>query len=315
MKFVINGSSANLPYDVSGNPVGNASLTFAQVLSESGAVTTGTPNYASCEKIVDAGAWIGPGEYQLTDSGGAVLNVICSGAAPAPVPTYPGCDTKDIVLTNGQRWAACNAGARSAYVGQAIPTGRVPNDTEKAYLGAFYQWGRNVDVTNAAAVTGSLSAATAASETRFITNGSSPYDWLSVQDDNLWGGGSSSMNSGTFASQPAANQVAMAGPCAPGYHVPTTLEWASAAANITGFATGATVTDQTKRDLFVATLKLPLAGYRVYTTGNYYGPWGYYWMSSPSGTYGYYVLVSTTDVYNANGNPRAYGYSVRCLAN
>jgi prepilin-type N-terminal cleavage/methylation domain-containing protein len=30
---------------------------------------------------------------------------------------YPGCDTDDITLTNGQVWAACNVGATNAYIG------------------------------------------------------------------------------------------------------------------------------------------------------------------------------------------------------
>ncbi len=32
--------------------------------------------------------------------------------------TYPGCNTPDIILANGQVWSACNVGATVAYVGQ-----------------------------------------------------------------------------------------------------------------------------------------------------------------------------------------------------
>ncbi len=71
----------------------------------------------------------------------------------------------------------------------------------------------------------------------------------------------------------------MKGPCAEGYHVPTALEWASAIANITGFAAGSVVTDQAKRDLFVSTLKIPSAGRRGGGIYSFQGTYGYYWAS------------------------------------
>ncbi|MFB0964131.1 MAG: hypothetical protein QMC36_00195 [Patescibacteria group bacterium] len=105
---------------------------------------------------------------------------------------YPGCDAPDIYLTgSNQHWAACNVGASTAYAGQSVALTDAtaaggPTAAQKAYMGAYYQWGRNEDVTTGTTVAGPLAAATAASETRFITKGTAPYDWLSVQDDNLW---------------------------------------------------------------------------------------------------------------------------------
>ncbi len=64
------------------------------------------------------------------------------------LPRYPGCDAPDIVLSNGQRWAACNVGAKKAYAGQAYPSGDEPTPVQKEYLGAYFQWGRNDDVTS-----------------------------------------------------------------------------------------------------------------------------------------------------------------------
>lgn len=61
--------------------------------------------------------------------------------------TYPGCDTPDITLTNGQIWAACNVGASKAYKTQALPSINAPTAEEKTYLGSYFQWGRNDDVT------------------------------------------------------------------------------------------------------------------------------------------------------------------------
>ena len=71
--------------------------------------------------------------------------------------TADDCDTPDIVLDNGQRWAACNVGATTAYVGQPYPSA-APTLAHKAYLGALYQWGRNEDVT-ALATTSTRAAA------------------------------------------------------------------------------------------------------------------------------------------------------------
>jgi len=54
-------------------------------------------------------------------------------------------------------------------------------------MGAYFQWGRNVDVTTGQTLAGPLSSSAAASETRFVTNlVTSPYDWLTVQNHNLW---------------------------------------------------------------------------------------------------------------------------------
>ncbi|MDD5198145.1 MAG: prepilin-type N-terminal cleavage/methylation domain-containing protein [Candidatus Gracilibacteria bacterium] len=44
--------------------------------------------------------------------------------------SYPGCNTADIILTNGQVWAACNLGTNTA------------GFTVSSY-GSYYQWGRN----------------------------------------------------------------------------------------------------------------------------------------------------------------------------
>ena len=62
---------------------------------------------------------------------------------------------------------------------------------------------------------------------------------------------------------------------------------------------------------------LPLAGYRKNSSAAYnnQGSFGYYWASSPTGTYGYHVTLSATQVYPANSYNRAYGFSVRCLKN
>lgn len=63
----------------------------------------------------------------------------------------------------------------------------------------------------------------------------------------------------------------------------------------------------------------PLAGIRDNSSAAYVdqGAYGVYWASSPTGTYGYYVFLSATQMVPADYNytARAYGLSVRCLKN
>lgn len=108
----------------------------------------------------------------------------------------------------------------------------------------------------------------------------------------------------------------MRGPCADGYHVPTGKEWCDAIASITGNAwCDATAHDDTS---VVSTLKLPLSGYRDYSSAAYFnqGIFGHYRTSTPlvsGGTHN--VNFSTTQAYPAMASIRGYGFSVRCLKN
>ena len=64
-----------------------------------------------------------------------------------------------------------------------------------------------------------------------------------------------------------------------------------------------------------AILKLPLAGYRSYSDGAMFGQGsgGYYWSSSLTGIYAFYLYFLSGGVYPANYFSRAYGFSVRCV--
>lgn len=107
----------------------------------------------------------------------------------------------------------------------------------------------------------------------------------------------------------------MKGPCAPGYHVPTIYEWAKAVVAINPTATNIYSNWQTDSQVAV-TLKLPFAGTRQ-SDGKYssQGQFGYYWASSQWNTnYGYLMWFISGQLVGS-ANPRAFGYSVRCLAN
>ncbi len=254
--------------------------------------------------------------------GGKVTTGGGSGGGTPAVTGYPGCDSADITLANGQVWAACNAGATNAYTGAALTNclGSA-TDCNLAYrnsLGGLYQWWRNDNIAPQGSPTTTLASASAtastAGTTEFIKYDFSPYDWIATQNNNLWGGASTTTSAGSFMGQTAQNKALMQWPCASDYHVPTIREWCDAALSISNIPCSTSWHNDTT---IVSTLKLSLAGYRNIGSSAYYsqGVYGFYWASSPNSTYGYYLIVSSTQVYPVGNNYRAYGFSVRCLKN
>jgi uncharacterized protein (TIGR02145 family) len=187
--------------------------------------------------------------------------------------------------TTGEIWMDRNLGASQV----------ATSSTDANAYGDLYQWGRAADGhEDRASSTTSTNATTAvpndgnAWDGLFITEGSSPYDWLTPQDDNLWQGVSGTNN-----------------PCPSGYRLPTEAEWdAERQSWSSNNAAGA----------FASPLKLPVAGYRDHSNGslNYVGSDGRYWSSSVSGTYASNLLFYSSDA-DMYVNYRADGYSVRCL--
>jgi hypothetical protein len=169
------------------------------------------------------------------------------------------------------------------------------SSTDAAAYGDLYQWGRATEGHESrTSITTSTNATTAVPnmgnpwDGKFITEGSSPYDWLTPQDNTLWQGESGTNN-----------------PCPSGFRLPTEAEWeAERGSWATNNAAGA----------FGSVLKLTVGGYRGYGDGslNGVGSGGLYWSSTVSGIYARYLSFdsSTANVY-ANG--RAYGFSVRCI--
>jgi hypothetical protein len=192
------------------------------------------------------------------------------------VGTYPGCDTKDIKLPNGQVWAACNVGATKAYKNEVIThcsasaTGGSVTDCDislRSTIGSYYQWGRNDDVTLQGTPTTTLAPggvlAGGVGHSNFIINTAYPYDWIATQNDNIWGGAGTTTTTGTYISQ--GSPSAMQGPCSAGYHVPTQFEWCSVVQSINPALTCTwTWQDDTS---FATILRLPLSGNRTALDG------------------------------------------------
>ena len=136
--------------------------------------------------------------------------------------------------------------------------------------------------------TTTLSSSDNPGHSNLIINASSPFDWRSPQNDNLWQGVSSTNN-----------------PCPSGYRIPTDAELdAERASWLSNNAAGA----------FGSPLKLTVAGYRTY--GNSYllsvGSLGTYWSSTVSGIYTRALDFSSSDALMYDG-ARASSVSVRCI--
>jgi uncharacterized protein (TIGR02145 family) len=187
--------------------------------------------------------------------------------------------------TTGKTWMDRNLGASQI----------ADSSKDAASYGDLYQWGRATDGhqirTSGTTATNATTAVPNDGNSWdgfFITEGSSPYDWLTPQDDNLWQGVSGTNN-----------------PCPRGYRLPTEAEWeAERASWSSNNADGA----------FASPLKLPVAGYRVGSNGsiNTVGSFGLYWSSTVAGTNARNLGFLSSSA-SMNSNLRASGFSVRCL--
>ena len=193
----------------------------------------------------------------------------------------------------GQIWMDRNLGASQV----------ATSSTDAASYGDLYQWGRAADghekilrVTGDAPTSGTTAtnATTAVPNAGnpwdglFINESSSPFDWLTTQDDNLWQGVNGTNN-----------------PCPAGYRVPTIAELdAERASWSSNNAAGA----------FDSPLKLPMAGNRNRASGSLsnVGSDGYYWSSTVPSTNVRRLFFSSSDANMVAFN-RAVGYPVRCL--
>jgi len=207
----------------------------------------------------------------------------------------------------------CNYGAWTQLRGGGIPTvtntttgktwmdrnldaSRVATASDDAHAyGDLYQWGRYNDgheyrgsSTTSTNATTSVPNGGNPWDGLFITEASSPYDWLTPQDNNLWQGVSGTNN-----------------PCPSGFRIPTEAEWeAERSSWVSNDADGA----------FGSVLKLTVGGYRYTSDGSLgnVGSDGTYWSSTVDGSNARY-LGFTSSTTNMGFIYRAYGFSIRCI--
>ncbi|MCT4221344.1 hypothetical protein HZP43_03065 [Elizabethkingia anophelis] len=113
-------------------------------------------------------------------------------------------------------------------------------------------------------------------------------------------------------------------PCPPGYRVPTRAQWQAVIDNNNvervGSPWSGSSTNYTTALYFinpskVRTLMLPAAGFRSISNGELgsRGSFGYYWSSSETTSIANYLSFASSSVFVSN-NSRAFGFSVRCVA-
>ena len=203
-------------------------------------------------------------------------------------------------------------------------------------IGLLYQWGRKDPFPSAAALSGTAWQTTTLgtsppqaggpqtvtyatqNPSTFITNGSSPYDWSSTRQDNLWGNPNNSNT--TPNSEVGAKSIY--DPCPPGWRTPPQDAFTKTTANgqNAGSPQGAWITNGWNFTFGTAnSYWFPACGYRDYSGGSLYtaGLPGYYWSSCQ---YVGYQYGGSLNFYSGGVNPlninyRALGFSVRCVKN
>lgn len=182
--------------------------------------------------------------------------------------------------TTGKTWMDRNLGATRA----------ATSSTDSEAYGDLYQWGRGADghEKRNSPTTSTKSSSDNPGHGNFILAPSSPYDWRSPQNNNLWQGVSGTNN-----------------PCPTGYRLPTDAEWE---------AERLSWSSNNSAGAFASPLKLPVAGHRVYRSGSLLdvGSGGYYWSSTVDGAYSRFLYFTSSGANMLSAN-RAGGLSVRCL--
>jgi len=225
---------------------------------------------------------------------------------------YPEAPELECVKIGNTVWAPVNCGY----------------DSTGYKYGKLYQWGRKdgcgyndgstykeaiIQVTASGPV-----AASSEEASKFYTNGSSPYDWLTPQDSTRWN------NNLEWPGKETSPKKTDYDPCPDGWRVPTAAELTSLLGSHTGgdLQEGTGVHSDMKGYWFdgsttsepTSGLFLPAAGIRSCDVGyaNDRGSYGDYWSSSVSG-------YDARDLYFLSGDAsmshssRAGGYSVRCV--
>ena len=188
--------------------------------------------------------------------------------------------TYKVIVKNGLAWLDRNLGATQV----------ATSSTDAAAYGDLYQWGRFSDghQLRTSSTTSILSNNDWPGHGDFITTSSSPFDWRSPQNDNLWQGANSANN-----------------PCPPGWRLPTEAEWETERQSWSS---------DNSAGAFSSTLKLPVGGFRNNDGGSldYVDSIGVYWSSTVASSVSRRLAFDGTSS-GIFSDPRANGDSVRCV--
>jgi len=183
---------------------------------------------------------------------------------------------------NGSCWLDRNLGASRV----------AESSTDPEAYGDLFQWGRLADghQIRTSGTTTDLSSTDTPGHGDFILAPTSPFDWRSPQNDDLWN---------------EEDGIIINNPCPVGFRLPTDAEW-NAERQIwsSNNAAGA----------FNSPLKLPVAGDRYGSSGSLLavGSGGVYWSGTVSGILARYLAFNSSNA-GMGSSGRAGGFSVRCL--
>jgi uncharacterized protein (TIGR02145 family) len=236
----------------------------------------------SCLYMYSGSQWIG--------MGGAGKSCPCNGfsTTPPPTPTFPCGGTVIPIVdvtnpTTGKIWMDRNLGASQV----------ATSSNDAAAYGDLYQWGRCSDghEKRTSGTTTTLSITDTPGHGNFIISGALPFDWRNPQNNSLWQGVTGNNN-----------------PCPTGYRIPTYLELdAERLSWSANNSVGA----------FASVLKHSVGGERLTLTNGslaYVGNYGFYWSSTVSGIYTWYLAFNSSNAYMGTTN-RGDSFSVRCIKN
>ena len=201
-------------------------------------------------------------------------SVFCAGPTAIVDVTNP---------TTGKTWMDRNLGASQ------VATSAI----DAAAYGDLYQWGRGTDghQCRTSATTTTLSSTDQPGHGNFIIVSTSPNDWRSPQNDNLWQGVNGVNN-----------------PCPTGYRIPTEVEFSDEV-----------LTWYENNDVdgaYNSPLKLITCGFKAENNVIYnVDSFGAYWTSSTINNNSIYFRFATTAYSHFPNVPRNSGMSIRCIKN
>jgi uncharacterized protein (TIGR02145 family) len=297
--------------DVKITDVAATKITGTVAVANGGNGLTSTPANGQ----IDIGNGAGFTRTTLTAGTGISVTNNAGSITIANTSTLPSASTGDMMYYNGSAWVSVAAGSDGQTLtfigGRPVWTGSLPantvvnavtgkiwmdrnlgatqvatSSTDASAYGDLYQWGRGNDnhQLRTSSTTSTLSSTDTPGNADFILSA----DWRSSQNNNLWQGVNGVNN-----------------PCPSGYRIPTEAEWT---------AEKNSWSSDNAAGAFSSSLKLPMAGYRSYTTGVVLnaGAYGAYWSSTVNGT-----RVRTKEFITNNGffgnTNRGWGTSVRCI--
>lgn len=232
------------------------------------------------------------------------LNPVCNNTDPGTNTGDLGCvkftyNGHDVSYTtvrgaDGKIWLQQNLG--SSRVATSL-------DDTNAY-GDLFQWGRWDDghQLRSSATTTAPSANSPdglSGTSSFILGSGSASWWATNATSDVWNAGSVSDMTSTIGIDPCKS-------IGQSWRLPTPADWTALVA-VEGIVNPATA--------YASYLKLPAAGYRSNTTGEftYEATRGYYWSSGTANSGGKYLYIGSSIANPGAGAPRGQGESVRCI--